>query len=324
MKRHGFTLVELLVVIAIIGVLVALLLPAVQAAREAARRVQCTNRLKQLGVAFLNFESANKVFPHCGWGYCWGPHPARGVDLRQPGNWPYVLLPYLEQQQLRDLGSSTDPNSWTQTEPYVKIVLESPCTAWSCPSRRDAIPCPMQSSISYVRKPYLSGTLSVNLLSDFAANGGEYHINWIPGPAINQLPTHKPTPIETSGITNLAQIITLRDITDGQSHTYLVGEKSVDPDDYHSTLSIGDDQGPYNSDALDALRYAAANSAASSYAAPMQDRPGVDAYFGFGSAHAGAMNMAMCDGSVRSISYNISEPAHRRLANRQDGLSADY
>jgi len=319
----GFTLVELLVVIAIIGILVALLLPAVQAAREAARRVQCSNRLKQIGVAFLSFESANKVFPHCGWGYYWAPHPGRGVGLEQPGNWAYVLLPYLEQQPLRDIGANCDPNSWTQTEPFVKIVLETPCNLWSCPSRRPAIPYPMNSLWWCVQQPYLSAPLSVNLLSDYAVNGGENQPLCPTGPAKTDLPTHMPVPSSpaATGIVHFGVMFEVQDIPDGTAHTYLVGEKSVNPDDYYNTMSAGDDQGPYNSDDRDAMRFAAVSNV---FTPPIQDRPGVDSTYAFGSAHAVTFNMVMCDGSVRAIGYDITEIIHRRMANRQDGRTADY
>ena len=103
--KRAFTLVELLVVVTIIGILIALLLPAVQAAREAARMAQCLNHLKQLGLGCLNHESTNKRLPTGGWVWFWHGDPDRGFDRRQPGAWIYNILPFIEQQPLRDMGA---------------------------------------------------------------------------------------------------------------------------------------------------------------------------------------------------------------------------
>ena len=103
-KRSAFTLVELLVVIAIIGILVALLLPAVQAAREAARRATCTNQVKQIALAWHLHHDTHKFFPSGGWGYRYMADPDRGFGEGQPGSWAYSCLPYLEEQTLHQIG----------------------------------------------------------------------------------------------------------------------------------------------------------------------------------------------------------------------------
>lgn len=119
-RTTAFTLVELLVVIAIIGILVALLLPAVQAAREAARRNQCTNNLKQLGIAFNNYESANKGFPPRRW--------AR-ADQGYTG-WGTFLLPYIEEQAIYDR------YNWKYDfyDPVNREVVETKISTFICPT----------------------------------------------------------------------------------------------------------------------------------------------------------------------------------------------
>ena len=91
--------------ITIIGILIALLLPAVQAAREAARQLQCKNNLKQLSLGCLNHESLFKRFPTGGWGFAWTGDADQGTDRRQPGGWIYNVLPFIEQPAMHDLGA---------------------------------------------------------------------------------------------------------------------------------------------------------------------------------------------------------------------------
>ena len=132
--RNAFTLVELLVVIAIIGVLIAMLLPAVQAAREAARRMQCSNNLKQLALGSLQIEAAHGCLPSGGWGWVWIGDPERGFGKDQPGGWAYTILPYIEQQDVFDLGKGAD----TDRVAIMQGRLQIPITTFICPSRRQA------------------------------------------------------------------------------------------------------------------------------------------------------------------------------------------
>jgi prepilin-type N-terminal cleavage/methylation domain-containing protein len=135
----GFTLVELLVVITIIGILIALLLPAVQAAREAARRLQCSNQIKQLALGALGHETANGFLPTGGWNPCWAGDADRGFGGRQPGGWIYNVLPYIEQQPLHDLGSGADNSSVPTLSDCVLQCVGTPLTGLICPSRRAAV-----------------------------------------------------------------------------------------------------------------------------------------------------------------------------------------
>lgn len=136
---HGFTLVELLVVIAIIGVLVALLLPAVQAARESARRSQCVNNLKQIGVGFLNHESNHGMLPCAGWTAVYVGDPLLGTGRDQPGGWIYQILPYVEQQAVYNITNDGDKLNVTANQKQQSIVLQgTPISSFNCPSRRPA------------------------------------------------------------------------------------------------------------------------------------------------------------------------------------------
>jgi len=139
MRHSAFTLVELLVVIAIIGMLVGLLLPAVQQAREAARQMQCSNNLKNLGLGAMNHESSIRIYPAGGWYYVWKGDPDLGFGHLQPGSWAYSILPFIEQNALFQLGSDGDVTQITATQKAgTKIRCQTPLPIFNCPSRRAA------------------------------------------------------------------------------------------------------------------------------------------------------------------------------------------
>lgn len=318
--RLGFTLIELLVVIAIIAMLVALLLPAVQHAREAARRTQCKNHLKQLSVAIHSFHDAYNHFPSNGWGVGWAPHPSRGVGVDQPGSWMYQILPMIEQTALFELGATSrdDETSPTLLNGNVQRLGTSVST-FMCPTRRGSQSYTVDPTYPIVVLPILCNPLTLGARNDFVINGGEDKIFFQFGPtdlASGDNGTYPfPSAALFTGISFVRSKYGMRDMVDGSSQIYLAGEKSVDPTRYDNGTSLGDDQGPYVSDERDSIRWARVNG---SNLPPHQDISGVDNTWGFGSAHSGSMNMGFVDGRVAGINYSIDIVTHRRLCNRRD------
>jgi prepilin-type N-terminal cleavage/methylation domain-containing protein/prepilin-type processing-associated H-X9-DG protein len=131
--ERGITLIEVLVVIAIVGILVALLLPAIEMAREASRRSSCVNSLRQIAIAAKLHTDTHKTFPTGGWGPDWVGDPDAGFGPRQPGGWIYNILPYIEESALRDIAKGQRAEQ--KREQFVK-VLETPIEIFNCPSRR--------------------------------------------------------------------------------------------------------------------------------------------------------------------------------------------
>lgn len=358
-QRQGFTLVELLVVIAIIGVLVALLLPAVQAAREAARRSQCQNNLKQIGLAAINHLDSQKAYPSGGWGDGFVGSPISGYGKNQPGSWQYSLLSYMELNNLRQLGAGTTVGT-PAFQQAVTQVNTTPVPAFSCPSRRPAgvsIAMGMGSLVTDFRFLKDIAESSGIVKSDYAGNAGESKIFAANSPGnVMRTPTSialgktftdwedteapvisgrqtSVNPFFQNGVIHQRSEISEARIEDGTSNTYLVGEKYVPADVYAGTSSMtppgfpswGENQGMYSGFEWDNQRVAwGADWPVDQQEnfQPSQDRGGVTGLTPerpFGSAHAGGFNMVYCDGSVHSIGYDIDVNTHRWLANRQDG-----
>jgi len=300
----GFTLIELLVVLAIIGLLVAILLPAVQAAREAARKMTCRNHLRQIGTAFQLHHDVHKHFPTNGWGWQWVGDAKRGFGQAQPGGWCFNVLPYLEQKSAREL--ATGGTGTAQ-------LLQTPMEVFYCPSRRSAQSYPSGTGLPPVHN---SSPIAFAARTDYAVCSGDAIIRTPPGPPSmdpNVLQTYPWPPWrQATGVSYVLATIRMADILDGTSSTAMVGEKHLMRTAYLTGASLGDDQAAYLGDDADIRRW--------TDEPPRRDTT-VDDIQHFGSAHNGGCNFVLCDGSVRPIRYAIDGTVFRNFGNRHDGIA---
>jgi type II secretory pathway pseudopilin PulG len=348
-------LVELLVVIAIIGILVALLLPAIQSAREAARRTQCQNNLKQIDLAFLNFEGAQKAFPAGGWGYHWTGDPDMGAGEKQPGGWAFSILPYLEDATTFQIGRGMSP---AQKKAALVTQKTTPVASFYCPSRRP-------TTLSYgPEESYNSDPAPGQLVAktDYAANGGsmcpvegvkvedvveeggkvkEVYLNWYAGPPLRCLQDYPncdwgsytknvifSSRFGMDGVVVPRFPIEARQITDGASKTIVCAEKYLRPDFYgdlgKSTIDpCADNNSLYQGYDWDVIRWMTTRNGSTQRYAPQPDSfPGVPCEVRFGSAHTTVFYAAYCDGSVQDIAYDVNPEVFELLCRRNDdGIS---
>ena len=297
--RPGFTLVELLVVIAIIGVLVALLLPAVQSAREAARRMSCSNNLKQLSLGLHNYEDTHKAFP-----------PA-GIDSNHMG-WAVMLLPYIEQKALFDQ-FNFNRGSWNSFN-RITLVQGVRIKAYLCPNllvRSDSyslqVSNPDESNVSALHYFAIlgpNGPVSTGSNEQYLTQGlgtGGFGFCAMQG-AFGQ------------GIWNGKDVIPtsnpLRTFTDGTSNTLLLGELAWPKYPYWRPWTRG-----WYSDTRGTLLYAARNvknPINSKFTDPWNDAS-------FGSLHPGGCMFSRADGSIHFVRQNVDMPTYRALASRDGG-----
>jgi prepilin-type N-terminal cleavage/methylation domain-containing protein len=293
--RHGFTLIELLVVIAIIAILIGLLLPAVQKVREAAARMQCANNLKQMALACHNHHDSYGFLPNGGTSWTYPPDyvsfgvPAVGKG--QHAGWAFQILPYIEQGAL-----SSGSNAGNVNNAQIQVIGAVVKTMF-CPSRRSPQALPPTGSWYGPGGTYPHGAM------DYASCQGTGNT----GAIVYNDPA---APVNGKALGH---------ITDGTSSTLLIGDKRL----YKLTLGQyqGDDNEGYTSGwDHDTVRYADVNH-------PPQPDSTAPTWGEekFGSSHTGGVNMALCDASVRFISYSINVNTWQALGTATAGdIVNDY
>ena len=303
-NREAFTLVELLVVIGVIALIVALLLPAVNAAREAGRQSICRNKIRQLGTAMILFHDSHRQFPSGGWGDGWVGDPDL-IRSKQPGSWCYSVLPYLEEEPLAELGKG---ESGAEKEQLLAEANAKPVGAFYCPSRRGATTYPH-------KRGFFANATSVYSVckTDYAANGGDVGLGggWGPKDYEDSKTFEWDDFREANGVCHQRSRVHIRHVQDGTSRTFLLGEKSVTSDNYVTGNDNGDDQSAFTGYDADTIRWTPPELTPQRDSIVMRNHS-------FGSPHAGSCNFALCDGSVQSIEYSVDPEVYRAYGNRRD------
>jgi type II secretory pathway pseudopilin PulG len=293
-------LIELLVVIAIIAVLVSLLMPAVQQAREAARRSQCSNNLKQIGLAIHNFEEAKQTLPSSRMG-------------PQHATWFVQILPYVEQQNLYSVWTLTD--SYYVQQPAARLT---PVPVYSCPTRRGAM---LSTQFEVSSNGIPDSQQYPGVLGDYAGNGGQFAGAIVDDPLCHGAMCQAESLVTNNQVTDTKSRTRLRDIVDGTSHTFLAGEKHVPQSKYgQSGPSWGDGaifngDFPRNYSRIAGLPKFNLGQGTNDLSGPWHCK--------FGSDHAGICQFVFSDGHVANVGNSVDITVLNRLAVRDDGQVID-
>jgi prepilin-type N-terminal cleavage/methylation domain-containing protein/prepilin-type processing-associated H-X9-DG protein len=290
-RRNAFTLVEVLVVIAIIGVLVALLLPAIQAAREAARRTQCVNNLKQIGLAAQTFHDSKRAYPS-----------GRDGDDDFSISWAFLLLPHMEEETIFKSRVPSEP----ATAPANSAAMRTPVPGFYCPSRRNPA-----ADRDFVPRG-APAPRSAAAGGDYAANAGSQSMNY--GLLSGDQPIPRIDGTVAGPIFSLSRIKS-QQVSDGLSKTIAIGERHVPPippdappDETH--VSQGD-TAFFCGDLVETIQRTSKDGLATGNEDPSVEK--------FGSEHPSLSHFVMLDGHVAPIRDDMNLITFHRLTAIADG-----
>lgn len=329
-SRSAFTLVELLVVIAIIGILVGLLLPAVQAAREAARRMQCSNNVKQMGLALHNYESSYKSFPMAWWLDIPG---GVNVPAANGNTWGFAILPFLEQTNLynqfdqrypalRELGPIAVAN--------VKVI-STPLNFFKCPSSPYAITEIYRGDARGAGLPVTWDAAPSDYIATTGVRGVFANIAYAGNAGGNRHGA-----LQVGGVYGSSRNGKIGSMTDGTSNTFLIGERTGGPQIYVGTKSastlasvLSSTNGGGWGDLLNGENWMSGGLFASSYDPSnplpyLQEGPcGINCTNirgrSFHSFHTGGAHFGLGDGSVQFMSENSDAFVIASMITREKG-----
>ena len=277
-----------------------------------------------MATACTAHEAAQGFLPAGGWGWGWVGDADRGFGYRQPGGWFYNVLPYLDLNDLHDMGKGANPGTKAVQN---GLRVQIPTAITICPSRRRL---QLFTWWQHYNQTNFVFPPTAVARSDYGANAGDVPCEpsrlgvWssncgntdcgpasIPADAALSPLKQQAENYKATGINYPLSTVSTASVRDGLAFTYLLGEKHVATNMYLNGTSVGDNENEYIGFNEDIARW--------TYDVPMRNQYGYDAYPNFGSAHAAGFNMAFCDGSARKISYFIDPTMHRQLGNRADG-----
>jgi prepilin-type N-terminal cleavage/methylation domain-containing protein len=321
---RGFTLVELLVVIAIIGTLVGLLLPAINAARESARRSQCGNNLRQIGLACQAHLEATGGFPNGGHSESGGPtgqgfartllNGAPAAFDKQVWAWGYQILPYSDNSAL--FNNLND-----------QVVAGTPVALYYCPTRRR----PVALTGGKQTRPYPTG------MTDYAGNAGVSNLGYADelgqaGDGITDgIVIRQGVSLQTNGTEILipqtstpgSTVISQANVTDGMSNTILVGEKRMNTAFCTTECQVDDNDGYVGGFQDDVVRYGSFPPEPDWQGVLIQPGTLTNGDYEFGSSHPTLVQFVFCDGAIHGISYRIDQTLFSNLSSRNDNQPVD-